>query len=144
MIGHVYFQGHTCGEVMSVVPDMSGFMFRFAVFFSLNTQTLSCLPGINPSQCSIYQTSLNLESVYQSFKKRNIVWDPNFGLKMSGNYYSLINACFHTHICNTSYLQRQIYDCLKIYYDSIITFGLNQKFTEFSLKMPGILPFLKL
>ena len=31
-IGHVYFQGHTRGEVMSAVPDMSGFKFRFAVF----------------------------------------------------------------------------------------------------------------
>ena len=31
-IGHVYFQGHTRGEVMSAVPDMSGFIFRFAVF----------------------------------------------------------------------------------------------------------------
>ena len=31
-LGHVYFQGHTHGEVMSAVPDMSGFIFRFAVF----------------------------------------------------------------------------------------------------------------
>ena len=29
----VYFQGHTCGAVIFSVPDMSGFIFRFAVFF---------------------------------------------------------------------------------------------------------------
>ena len=28
----VYFQGHTCGAVIFSVPDMSGFIFRFAVF----------------------------------------------------------------------------------------------------------------
>ena len=29
----VYFQGHTCGAVIFSVPDMGGFIFRFAVFF---------------------------------------------------------------------------------------------------------------
>ena len=32
LIGSMYFQGHTCGAGMSAVPDMSGFIFRFAVF----------------------------------------------------------------------------------------------------------------
>ena len=29
----LYFQGHTHGEVMSAVPNISGFIFHFKVFF---------------------------------------------------------------------------------------------------------------
>ena len=36
LIGSMYFQDHTCGAGMSAVPDMSGFIFRFAVFFNVN------------------------------------------------------------------------------------------------------------
>ena len=40
----VYFQGHTCGAVIFSVPDMSGFIFRFAVFLitMLNEFLASC------------------------------------------------------------------------------------------------------
>jgi hypothetical protein len=34
IIRHVYHQGHSYVEVMSAVPYMSGFLFRFAVFSS--------------------------------------------------------------------------------------------------------------
>ena len=40
IIRRVYIQGHSYGEVMSDVPYMSGFLFRFAVFliaYSKNT-----------------------------------------------------------------------------------------------------------
>ena len=33
---HLYFQGHTRGEVMSAVPYMSGFIFRICVIFLSN------------------------------------------------------------------------------------------------------------
>ena len=32
IIGRVYIQGHSYGEVMSAVQYTSGFLFRFAVF----------------------------------------------------------------------------------------------------------------
>ena len=32
-MGHVFFEGQTCGEVLSALPYIRGFIFRFAVSF---------------------------------------------------------------------------------------------------------------
>jgi uncharacterized protein YceK len=42
-IGHMYFQDQTCGEVLSAVPYINGFIFFFVVFHIIFLVISCCL-----------------------------------------------------------------------------------------------------
>jgi hypothetical protein len=52
IIRRVYIQGQSYGEVMSDVPYMSGFLFRFAVFFGMQ-------PYFDPTRKTTSQKNQN-------------------------------------------------------------------------------------
>ena len=70
--GQVYFEDHTCGEVMSAVPYISGFIFCFPLFFMAE--------------------SLLIFSLLYSYDAMLIFFDYNFSLYIYILYYSNIHA----------------------------------------------------
>jgi hypothetical protein len=58
IIGRVYIQGHLYGEVMSAVPYMSGFIFRFEVLLLVvsNLKKRKVLHNVNNTNCFDTQT----------------------------------------------------------------------------------------
>ena len=68
------------------MPILLSFLSKYISFLC---ELMSVMVSVELSKCQPMTVSVAKEDIFSSFKKIDIVQDPNFRLKMSGNIISL-------------------------------------------------------